>query len=87
MTHLGDTGAIHLIVKSVERSTPLRGCPLHSPEDPWIGHRKQSSTPPGRRTDCLTGMCDTLAGSYISLGVLIPTVIGTSCLDIWAKKR
>ena len=46
-----DTVAIHLIVKSGERSTPC-GCPLHShvvegrsPEDPWIKYRKITPRP------------------------------------------
>ena len=51
VTHLRDTVAIHLIVKSGERSTPC-GCPFfshvvegRSPEDPWTGQCKQSRDP------------------------------------------
>ena len=51
VTHLRDTVAIHLIVKSGERSTPC-GCPFfshvvegRSPEDPWTSQRKQSRDP------------------------------------------
>ena len=47
VTHLRDTVAIHLIVKSGERSTPC-GCPLHS-------HRSRGVAPmtrgPGNASD------------------------------------
>ena len=39
------------------------------------------------RTDCLTGKCDTLAGSDIIPEVVLPGVFGTSCLDTRSKKR
>ena len=51
MTHLSITEAIHLIARSVVRSTPC-GCPLpghvvegRGPEDPWIRHRKRHCDP------------------------------------------
>ena len=45
------------------------------------------TTPKGCRTDCLTGMCDTLAGSYTLNASSFPAVFGTSCLDTRAKQR
>ena len=47
-----------------------------------------SPKPPlGCRTDCLTGKCDTLAGSYTLYASSLPGVFGTSCLDTRSKKR
>ena len=73
VTHLRDTIAIHLIVKSGERSTPC-GCPLHSlgsrgvaPKTRGPGNASNPATPPGCRTHCQTGECDTLAGSLKAL--------------------
>ena len=51
------------------------------------GIASNPSTPPGCRTDCLTGKCDTLAGSEIIPEVVFPGVFGTSCLDTRSKKR
>jgi len=73
VTHSRDTVAIHPIVKSGERSTPC-GCPLHSlgsrgvaPKTRGPGNASNPATPPGCRTHCQTGMCDTLAGSLKAL--------------------
>ena len=41
--------------------------PRRRPRDSSVG--KFPSTPPGRRTDCLTGKCDTLSGSYLFMMV------------------
>ena len=62
-----------------------RGVAPKTPGYQWIP--LSPTTPLGCRTDCLTGKCDTLAGSYISLGVLFSGVFGTSCLDTRSKKR
>ncbi len=57
-------------------------------EDPGIARCGEiSTTPPGCRTDCLTGKCDALSGSYTIYASSIPGVIGTSCLDTRAKSR
>ena len=51
------------------------------------GIASNPSTPPGCRTDYLTGKCDTLAGSNIIPEVVFSGVFGTSCLDTRSKKR
>ena len=68
VTHLRDTIAIHLIVKSGERSTPC-GCPLHSlgsrgvaPKTRGLGNASNPATPPGCRTYQSVNQCDTLRG-------------------------
>jgi len=73
VTHLRDTVAIHLIVKSGERSTPC-GCPFFSlvvegvaPKTRGSGVDSDPATPPGCRTHCQIGECDTLAGSLKAL--------------------
>ena len=58
-----------------------------SHDDPGLRRVSIPTTPPGCRTDGLTGKCDTLAGSYILMSAFLPGVIGTSCLDRRAKKR
>ena len=56
-----------------------------SPDDPGLRRVSIPATPPGCRTDGLTGKCDALAGSYIFKSAFLPGVIGTSCLDRRAK--
>ena len=53
-----------------------------------VAEQKSSvpSTPPRCRTDCLTGKCDTLAGSRL-LAMSGPRVSGATPLDHVAKKR
>ena len=50
--------------------------PRRRPRDSSVG--KFPSTPPGRRTDCLTGKCDTLSGSYLFM--MIDRSPGSSAL-------
>ena len=63
--------------KTVTGVAPRQGCPLfspdvegRSPEDSGLRWGSSPATPLGCRTDCLTGKCDTLAGSYFFLGLL-----------------
>ena len=73
---------------------PRQGCPLRSHRSRGAAPKTRGSaitsdptTPPGCRTDCLTGKCDTMAGSFTLNGSSFPAVFGTSCLDTQAKKR
>ena len=77
----------------VEAGTPC-GCPLLShrsrgvaPMTRGSGIASDPATPLGCRTDRLTDMCDTLAGSYNLNASSFPGVFGTSCLDTRSKKR
>ncbi len=63
--------------KTVTGVAPRQGCPFfspdvegRSPEDSGLRWGSSPATPLGCRTDCLTGKCDTLAGSYFFLGLL-----------------
>ena len=73
---------------------PRQGCPFfspdvegRSPEDSGLRWGSIPATPLGCRTDCLTGECDTLAGSYILKWVFLPGGFATSWLDTRSKKR
>ena len=63
--------------KTVTGVAPRQGCPLfspdvegRSPEDSGLRWGSIPATPLGCRTDCLTGKCDTLSGSYFFLELL-----------------
>ena len=67
---------------------PRQGCPFfspdvegRSPEDSGLRWGSIPATPLGCRTDCLTGKCDTLAGSCMLKSVFFPGVFATSWLD------
>ena len=90
---LSDSSDLSDKIAQEVRRTP-EGCPFfspdvegRSPEDSGLRWGSIPATPLGCRTDCLTGKCDTLAGSYILKSVFFPGVFATSWLDTRAKKR
>ena len=74
--------------EGVEAEAPLVGARFLAPGRGGVapttrgsGIANDPTTPLGCRTDCLTGECDTLAGSCILMSDFLPGVFATSWLD------